>query len=251
MKEPLLFWAHDDTVEVDKTYRYRVRLGVFNPVAGTGQVSEKYRQMRDQIILWSNFAQATEIINVAAKSYFFPLEIPSAGNNVRVKVCKYFQGYWYAKDYNVKQGEAIGRVEETQKEQTQKEKESQETTEAALPESIDYSTSVVLLDFIPVSDWTSAKNAKERFYYNMLYSQDGLSINRMAVGSKNWPERIVAAYNEILRLEKEPREAFRERGSRGGAGGGIRGVPPGMMMPGGDGFDDLRTRRMILEQGTR
>jgi len=41
MREPLLFWAHDDTVELRKSYRYRMRLGVFNPVAGTNQLSEQ------------------------------------------------------------------------------------------------------------------------------------------------------------------------------------------------------------------
>lgn len=36
MTEPLIFWAHDDTVKPGNSYRYRIRLGVFNPVAGTG-----------------------------------------------------------------------------------------------------------------------------------------------------------------------------------------------------------------------
>jgi uncharacterized membrane protein YgcG len=36
MEELLVFWAHDDTVESRKSYRYRMRLGVFNAISVLG-----------------------------------------------------------------------------------------------------------------------------------------------------------------------------------------------------------------------
>ena len=41
LRETITFWAYDDTVEPGASYQYRIRIGVFNPVAGTGQVREE------------------------------------------------------------------------------------------------------------------------------------------------------------------------------------------------------------------
>ena len=62
MREPLLFWAYDDTVEPKKSYRYKIRLGVFNPIAGTEQFSEQYKHFKNKVILWSKFSDTTETV---------------------------------------------------------------------------------------------------------------------------------------------------------------------------------------------
>ena len=74
--EELTFWAHDDSVEPEKTYRYRIRLGVFNPIAGTDKVSKDYQERKNNVILWSEFSEVTEPVEIMGRLYFF-------ANNVR------------------------------------------------------------------------------------------------------------------------------------------------------------------------
>jgi hypothetical protein len=59
-EDEIVFWAHDDTVEPGKVYRYRIRLGVLNPVAGTNQLSAKDSSMKNKAVLWSDFSDITE-----------------------------------------------------------------------------------------------------------------------------------------------------------------------------------------------
>ena len=122
MDKPLLFWAYDDTVEPGK-YRYRIRLGVFNPIAGTNQFSEQDKSLKNKVILWSKFSDTTEPVEIPGKLYFFPREIQEATKAVTVQVSRYVLGYWYSKDFTVKQGELIGKVGEykiTEEEESKK-----------------------------------------------------------------------------------------------------------------------------------
>jgi len=82
MREPLVFWAYDDTVKPGKSYQYRIRLGVFNPIAGTDQFSEEDKSFEDKVVLWSKFSDTTESVTIPEKLYFFPLGVQEAVNAV-------------------------------------------------------------------------------------------------------------------------------------------------------------------------
>ncbi|MHC4726434.1 MAG: hypothetical protein ACYS17_04330, partial [Planctomycetota bacterium] len=114
MKEPLTFWAHDDTVEPRKHYRYRIRLGVFNPVAGTNQLSERDISRKNEVVLWSEFSDITQPVEIPGMMYFFAKHIREPANIVTVQVSKYVNGYWHSEDFKVSQGEVIGSVVETE-----------------------------------------------------------------------------------------------------------------------------------------
>jgi hypothetical protein len=239
MREPLLFWAHDDTAEPMKSYRYRIRLGVFNPVAG----AEK-----NDVILWSDFSDTTETITVPGMQYFFAKDVQEAAKTVTVTVCKYVLGYWYSEDFAVKQGELIGKVVESEPE----EDESfalggayggplggalggplggpyggplggsvAGATQVTEPDTIDYGTEAVLVDIVAVSDWLSGRNMRARHYFDMLYSFDGISIEHMPINRRYWTAELQAAFVEITRSLNEPKEALRAFGSkRAGPRGG-------------------------------
>ncbi len=145
MREPLVFWAHDDTAEPKKTYRYRIRLGVFNPIAGTPVLSakaetgaqsfDKLRMVsgstvlsgspsKDKVepqdksrvknaILWSEFSSPTQTVEIPGVLYFFAKGIQEAARKVTVQVSKYMMGYWHSEDFLVGQGEVIGKVAES------------------------------------------------------------------------------------------------------------------------------------------
>lgn len=230
MDEPLMFWAHDDTVEPESSYRYRLRLGVFNPIAGTNQFNEQDKSLRNKAVLWSGFSDTTEAVDIPGRLYFFPREIQEASEMVTVQVCRYVLGYWYTKDFTVKQGEVIGKASEYKMTQ-EEEKES-----VTVPETVDYATGAVLVDVMAVNDWSGGKNLRARHYFDMLYSFDGANIEHMPIKSRYWAEELLSRFNEIKRSEKEKKEPLREWGTRPGlqrrAPTPGEGGPPGYGPPG-------------------
>ena len=201
MRQPLVFWAHDDIVEQGKSYRYRVRLGVFNPIAGTERFSEQDKHLSDKVVLWSRFSDATEGVTIPGRLYFFPRDIQEAARTVTVQVSRYTLGYWYSKDFMVRQGEVIGRVV--------KHEVADVEEGVAVPETVDYSTGAVLVDVMAVNDWSGGKNLRARNYFNMLYSFDGTTIERVPVKTRYWAEELQTKFNEINKSEKETKEPLR------------------------------------------
>ena len=236
IREPILFWAHDDTTELSKTYRYRIRLGVFNPVAGTNQLSEQSISQKNKVILWSEFSDVTEPVEIPGRSYFFARDIQEAARTITVTVCQYVLGHWYSEDFKVREGEVIGDVVEIEpeKEKTQRGRTSDvlggrlATTLARpeektnVPEKIDYGTGAVMVDATPMNDWWGDKALRARHYYDMLYSFDGINIEHMPVGTTYWSKDMQGTFSNIARLSRETPEPFKDFGS-GRRRGGIPG----------------------------
>jgi hypothetical protein len=203
MRKPLVFWAHDDIVKPEKSYRYRIRIGVFNPIVGTEQFSQQDESLKNKVILWSQFSEPTESITIPGTLYFFPLEVQEAAKTVTVQVCRYVLGYWHSKDFNVRQGEEIGKAVQSVP--------VNEPNEVAIPSTVDYSTGVILLDVVPVNDWLYGRNLSARHYFDMLYCSDGTNIiERMPVKQRYWSDRLQTKYTEIKKAEKEPKQPLRE-----------------------------------------
>jgi hypothetical protein len=247
LREPFVFWAYDDTAEPGNSYRYRVRLGVFNPVAGTGQVRAEDAAYDGNVILWSGFSDVTEPMVIPRRFYFFPLNVQEPAKAVEVQVSKYVLGYWYSGQFTVKRGEEIGRVakiEQTaQDKDKNKDKNKEQEKTVTTPETIDYATGAMLVDVVPVNEWAGDKNLQPRQYFDILYSFDGTSIEKMAAKLMYWPEELKTKYNEIKTLEKKPKEAFRTFNSSG-AFEGLRITPGG---PGGP----VDQRQMMMEMMMR
>lgn len=194
----LVFWAHDDTAEAGKTYRYRLRLGVFNPIAGKEQLVKEDEWQKDKVILWSKYSEPSEIVEIPPRLCFFAREIQETAKTVTVTVSRHVLGYWYSEDFMVKAGETIGSVLRLEP--------SEPVEQLKVPEQIDYTTGAVLIDVAPVDDWAGGTNLYKRQYYNMLYSFDGTSVARMAIKQRYWPEKLQAMYAEIRKSEKEPKQ---------------------------------------------
>lgn len=210
MTEPLIFWAHDDTIEPQKTYRYKMRLGVFNPVAGTNKLNENYKKFKEQVILWSDFSAISDSVNIASRLYFFPTE--ETLNSIKVQVSKYVLGYWYSEQFTVKSGELIGSIAGVEYEEEQENGYS--TDDLTIPEMVDYSTGAMLVDILQRKDWAGSRNFRERYYSEVLYSFDGSEIEYLPVKVRFWPRDLQLKYAEIKKLEKEPKEPLRAFGSR-------------------------------------
>lgn len=221
----LVFWAHDDTVGPGGEYRYRVRLGVFNPVAGKNQLSQRDAARNNEVILWSAFSDPSESIEVPRRLYFFAKGIQEAAKEVTVQVSKYMLGYWYSEDFKVKGGEIIGDLVETEAAKKRAELAGETVytasesalgvTDAAEPEAVDYDTGAVLVDVVPVNDWAGDSTMRARQYFEMLYSYDGSRIERMPVGDRYWPEELLIMRSEIRNSQREPKQPLRPWASAG------------------------------------
>jgi len=229
MDKPLVFWAHDDTIEPQKSYRYRIRLGVLNPIAGKNQFKEQDEALKDKAILWSEFSGVTDVLDVPGKLYFFPSDMQEATGTLTVQVSRYVLGYWYSNNFMVKPGEVIGKVVEY------KPTDEEEKNAVKVPSKVDYATGAVLVDVVPVNDWSGDKNLRVRHYFDMLYSFDRVNMERVPIKPRYWDDKLQARFNEIQRLEKEPKEPLRAWGGRKEErrlGPRPGEMPPGMFPPG-------------------
>ncbi|HPS55613.1 MAG TPA: hypothetical protein PLP05_08445, partial [Sedimentisphaerales bacterium] len=209
----LVFWAHDDTVVPGATYRYRTRIGVFNPVAGTDQFKDEYKSRKNEVVLWSGYSPTSEAVEIPLRLYFYAQSTQETAKTVTVRVFKYNLGYWYFRDFIVRAGELIGKVVEKEISETKAIGEEPQKTSTAfeLPEKVDYSTGAMMVDVVAVKDWGGSKVYSARPHWEMLYTFDTTKINRMSVGSKYWLDQERVKYNELQRLEKEEKIAYLPR----------------------------------------
>ncbi|MBN1805240.1 MAG: hypothetical protein JW837_08325 [Sedimentisphaerales bacterium] len=265
MKESLVFWAHDDTVEPRKNYRYRIRLGVFNPVAGTDQISREDISQKNDVVLWSEFSDITDMVEIPGRMYFFAKHIREPANVVTVQVSKYKLGYWYSEDFKVSNGETIGTVVEIETEDQNQQRRMPELDrmmtdtrmmnpmamtmtrpreQSVVPDTIDFGTGAVMVNVVPVNDWSGDNTLTARHYYSMLYSMDGTEIEHMPVRTSYWAKELQDMYGRISVLEKETKEPFKQFSS------GRRSRPGGM---GGDtgGYDMMYDNMYMDDMGGR
>jgi hypothetical protein len=242
LREWVTFWAFDDTVEPGASYRYRIRFGVFNPVAGTGQVAAEYAAANSKVVLWSDYAEIEDVVEIPERIYFFPVNVQETAKAVEVQVCKYALGYWHSEQFMVKRGDVIGKAAKV----TVSEKDKEAGVK--LPESIDYTTGITLVDIIAMNDWIGDKTLQSRQYFDMLFSFDGTSVGRLAAKQMYWPEDLRLKYTELKALEKKTKAPLRDW-----SGAGIETIQrttPGM--PGDRrGRDQMMDDMMRMRMGDR
>jgi len=253
MREPLVFWAIDDTVETEKNYQYRIRIGVFNPVA---------EPEKDEAVLWSGFSAATNPVKIPGKLYFCVKGIQETAKTVTITVCRYVLGYWRSEDFRgIGPGEAIGRIVEYEPEEPEEQpfiaggdgrfgmpaitRPQEQTSES---ESINFDTGAVMVDVVAMNDWIASddRNLSIKPFYDMLYSSNGANIEHMPVNLSDWPEHMRLEFNRANSLSREKPEPFKAFGSSRTQRGTGR---DGMM---GE-FDDTMYQEMMMmdEMGGR
>ena len=198
LREPLLIWAHDDTVEPDNNYQYRMRVGVLNPIAGQDWVREADLDRKDYTILWGEYSEVTDTVEIDKRSYFFPQEV--AAGKVNVQVSTFFNGLWRSEDFMVVSGEPIGKALEVERE-GQFDESSYESDEDF--EIIDFGTGAILVDVAEASMWAGSNRLDRKEYSEILYTIDGDDILHMAIKKRNWPDMLQKKYNEIAMASEE------------------------------------------------
>jgi hypothetical protein len=253
MREPLVFWAFDDTVEPEKSYQYKIRLGIFNPVA-EGE--------KDDVVIWSEFSPPTDIINIPARLYFYAKDIQEAAKTVTITVCKYVLGYWRVEDFRgIGSGEAIGGIKEYEPEEPEEQPfiaggdgrpgmpgmpMIQQPVQEA--EIINFDTRAVLIDVVATNDWIASddRNLSIKPYYEMLYNYAGTDIEHMPIRLDNLPEHLKMEIYRVNRLSTDKPEPFKAFGSsrtsqRGMGTDGMRGGE----------YDNMMYQEMMMMDGRR
>ena len=169
LTEPTMFWAHDDSLPGPGTYQYRIRIGVFNPIAGKDWVADDQKDLKEQVILWSPYSEATGPIRIEPMFYFFPQKYLAEQDKLEVKVAKFHLGQWRSEAFQVTRGETIGSVVEikdatldtldpsmrgmTREEMEYRRGGMMDDPLQSLPQSIDFSTGAVMVDIASAVQW--------------------------------------------------------------------------------------------------
>ena len=255
LREPLVFWAHDDTAVAGKNYQYRVRLGVLNPIAGRNWFMEDQSHLADDLVLWTSYSEPTETVSILRMMYFFPIEGSVEDKTADIQVSKFYMGRWMSENFTVGPGQLIGNVVEGTPVVGDSYAEMYQL-ENSLTETIDYTTEAVLVDVVASSDF--ANLFQRRAYVDILYTENGRDIEHLAAKSRDWPAYIRRVFSKIkggqdreIQISQNRRELFGSGRDRAGGTGsrqipgtgmdrmGIPGMPgrgmpgmPGMGMPG-------------------
>ncbi|MGB8225424.1 MAG: hypothetical protein WCE45_00960 [Sedimentisphaerales bacterium] len=249
--EKLVFWAHDDTTKPGEKYQYRIRIGVLNPIAGKPWFSPEQKDLQNQMVLFSNFSEPTETIEIPNKLHFFATDIKETekggivDRSVEVKVARYTLGNWVSETFSVKPGEQIGTVSNNEK---IKARLVQAGIEAG---PIDLTTGNIMVDARRTTEWTGTALLKSKEFYELLYCRPGQVIQTMPVKERYWSEEVSKIYKEIKDAESaEPvvllsrsdaasgasttrtRGTPSETGTPGEFEGSSQGMPPSRMPTG-------------------
>jgi hypothetical protein len=211
-RQDLLIWAHDDTVQPGNTYQYRMRVGVFNPIAGKDWFQNDQAQYKNQVVLWSDYSEPTGDVVIPRRIYVFPTEIiasqivPNKIDGVKVEVTKYYLGQWRNYDFDVFQGQIIGHEFEdvpvtsgTQYSADLADMESEMLGmtgdgQQPLAGKVDFTTGMTFVDVVKETVWGS--RLRQSVLYEMLY-YDGDGLQEMPVGKSNWDSETRVTYAEI------------------------------------------------------
>lgn len=102
-------WASDLTVEPGKTYRYRMRVRIINPLFRRSEPPEEQRKKHfDQFLVEGAWSDWTKPVAVPRKFYYFFTGAGVGPTQATVEVWKFFDGKWRSAEFRLKPGDAVG-----------------------------------------------------------------------------------------------------------------------------------------------
>jgi len=220
-EDDVTFWAHDGQVKLGAVYRYRLRLGFFNPIAGRGWVHRDQAEFDDQRVLWSPWVLPEKFVRVPQRTWFFPTAPRPDTDSVSVDVCHKQNGWWYKKSFVLTPGSAIGEIVRMPWQASSRPRTGRrraDATDVDLVE-IDFRTFATVVDIV----------ANSRYYYqrggqgtvaqtpvetaDMLYRTAEGDIKRLAADKNCWPAETAQAQRRILKIIKAQDKSLREKRS--------------------------------------
>jgi len=198
--DEIYVWAHDDRIQPGGIYRYRLRVGFFNPIAGRNWFPEEQQDLKKQVVLWSDWQYPQTMVNVPERVLFFPKSaVASAGNpvpsSVRVDVYRREDGTWRKQAYTVAPGHIIGKPEKIKSESGDSEEEL----------TVDFTTHMTILDIVPeVKYWyKTGRTYRPISTVDIIYRDNEGVIKRQGVDSRSWSEEYKKKQSQLNDILKE------------------------------------------------
>ena len=128
-------WFHDDSVEAGKTYRYRMRVKLWNRYLGQMRAVRAPESAKEPILV-GEWSLPSDPVTVTPSTYFF-LKGGRENNLASVEVWKWRDGDWVRQTFEVAVGDVIGGVRKVRRE---------ELDDKTGREDVDFTTGAVVLD---------------------------------------------------------------------------------------------------------
>lgn len=131
-------WFHDDTVEAGKTYRYRMRVKLWNRYVGRMRAVKDPEQAK-QTVVAGEWSFPSDPVTVTPSTYFF-FSGARQPDTASVDAWKWRKGRWFKHRFDVTVGDVIGSDVKNVK-TSEYDEEGDE-----IKETIDFTTDAVVLD---------------------------------------------------------------------------------------------------------
>ena len=105
--QDIIGWAHDDTCEAGKTYRYRVTYKLKSPVWNTQNMT-KPQELAERFAIASKASEWGQPVKVESLSHFWVVRPAFRGESAQVQVFRFSGGQLRTKVFEVSPGDAIG-----------------------------------------------------------------------------------------------------------------------------------------------
>jgi hypothetical protein len=158
-------WVHDDSVQPGKTYRYRLRVKLWNRYVGRPSVlPAEYKDKAKETELQGEWSAPTLPLTVAPKHHFFVAR-QNNDKSAGVDVFAWHKGKWLKKAFTVKVGDVIGGPAEVQL-PPDEDADRDEKSDKPKKEQVDFSTGAVVLDLREEAVMTRVPKGKGEFSYS-------------------------------------------------------------------------------------
>ena len=138
-RDQIAVWFNDDTVGAGKTYRYRMRVRLWNRYVGQMRALRTPEQAK-RCELVGDWSLPGPAITVAPGTHFFVGSASTTRDSARVDVWKWRKGYWLKQSFSVGVGDVIGGVEQVETGILDRE------TLREVREDVDFGTGAIVLD---------------------------------------------------------------------------------------------------------
>jgi hypothetical protein len=182
-------WFHDDTVEAGKTYRYRMRVKLWNRYVGRMRSLQDPEKAKKAVIA-GDWSLESEPITVAPSTHFF-FSGSRPPESASVQVWKWRKGRWFEERFDVSVGDVIGGVQKVKTGEFDEEGDE-------IRADVDFTTGAVVLDLRfdePVQDRRRGKDGvfgySERTSSVLTYLDpaDGQVKERVLIFDRRNPKR--------------------------------------------------------------
>lgn len=210
-QKEITLWAFDEQVESAGVYRYRLRLGFFNPIAGHDSwFTPQQQHLTDQKILWSPWIEPKNVIRIPERIAFFLKSEDSRQEGVDIDVRRWQNEQWHEKTFPVSPGAVIGRPAKPDVKRRPRRETERDSSRTASPrqeiERVDFTTDITLIDIIPNSQHIQQKRTSITdlpLTTDIIYSNSQGQILRLGLDKRSWPTHLASLYSRIDKAIKE------------------------------------------------